>query len=87
MPFAWEEMLELIIGMPSDMCVEVDELLGRWTIGLVHRMHEEEVSIKKALDLEMVYTEELRIFENTGYIACEDCRKIVEDDHECPTQK
>jgi hypothetical protein len=87
MPFVWEEILNAITELPPDMCIEVDELLGRWIIGITHRMYEEGISIKKCLDLDMQYAEELRIFENSGYIMCEDCRKIVEDDHECPTQK
>ena len=83
MPFVWEEVLNAIIGLSPDMPIEVDELLGRWIIGITHRMHEEEISMKKCLDLEMVYGEELRIFENSGYMMCDTCRKVVEDDHRC----
>lgn len=83
MEFAWEEVLDLIVELPPSMCIEVDELLNRWTIGITHRMREEEISIKKCLDIEMAHMEILRIFENSGYILCPRCRKIVEDDHKC----
>jgi len=84
MPFVWEEILNAITELPSDMrWVESEEFLQRWIMGVANKMHEEEVGIKKIMDIEITDRELAGIFENSGYIMCETCRKVVEDDHKC----
>lgn len=82
MPFVWEEILNAIIELPGDMrWMEAEEFLQRWIVGVANKMHEEEVGIKKVMDLEITDHELESIFENSGYIMCKICRKVMEDDH------
>lgn len=84
MEFAWEEVLNAILRLPVNMrFMEMQEFLHRWVDGASCKMYEEELGMKKVLDSEITQNEIDTIFENSGYVLCNTCREIVEDDHEC----
>ena len=84
MEFVWEEVLDEILRLPATTrFMEMQEFLHRWTDGATAKMYEEELGMKKVLDMVITQNEIDSIFENSGYAMCNTCRKIVEDDHRC----
>lgn len=88
MEFAWEEVLDAILRLPTDMrFMEMQEFLHRWIEGASNKMYEEELGMKKVLDSEITQNEIDIILENSGYVLCVTCREITEDDHQCQSHK
>ena len=85
MELEWEQVLNMILEMPADMrFMETQEFLHRWIDYASCKVYEEEIGMKKVLESVITQNEIDMIFENSGYIICPKCMKIVEDDHTCP---
>lgn len=80
-PFAWEEMLDMITRLPGDLREIKDELATAWMRGVRWAMEDQEVGIKKILDSDMTVDDVETLFQNTGYVACRKCSKIVGETH------
>jgi hypothetical protein len=84
MEFAWEEVLIAICELPENIRYEaMDAFLHQWIKLVSCKMYEEDIGIKKILDSEITQNEIEYIFDNSGYVICSKCRKVVEDDHTC----
>ena len=83
MELVWEQILNLIVDLPEDMQEETTWLAERVTMKIIKIMREESIGLKKVLELNVSQHEIDKIFANSGYMICEKCRKITEDDHKC----
>lgn len=81
LPFVWEEVLDMITKMPGNMWEVKNELAGLWIVGVQNIMIDQEIGIKKVLDIDMTPTDVDAIFKASGYDVCRKCSKIVESDH------
>lgn len=79
--FVWEEVLDMITRMPNDMWEAKNELAGLWIVGVQNIMIDQEIGIKKVLDMDVTPTDVDAIFKISGYAVCLKCNKVVEDDH------
>jgi hypothetical protein len=83
----WEQVLNEIVDLFPDKDQFYSdlgkELMGALITCASRKIHTMDYSFKKVLELPIFDDELDEIFNDTGYIYCRACLKIVEEDHVC----